>query len=135
MEVTMFTDGGARGNPGPAAIGVVIKNHKGDIIQKIGMYIGESTNNDAEYKALLEGMVSLKETGATKVKCFLDSELVVKQMNGIYKVKNANIKNLWTKIKILEKSFKEITYHHIKREQNQEADSIVNEVLDSALMK
>jgi ribonuclease HI len=135
MEVTMFTDGGARGNPGPAAIGVVIKNHKGDVIQKTGKYIGESTNNDAEYRALLDGVTSLKEIGATKVKCFLDSELVVKQMNGLYKVKNQNIKTLWGKIKIIEKSFEEITYHHVKREKNMEADSIVNEVLDSALIK
>lgn len=135
MEVTMFTDGGARGNPGPAAIGVVIKNHKGDVIQKTGKYIGESTNNDAEYKALLDGVTSLKEMGATKVKCYLDSELVVKQMNGLYKVKNQNIKTLWSKIKIIEKSFEEISYHHVKREKNMEADSIVNEVLDSALIK
>jgi len=135
MEVTMFTDGGARGNPGPAAIGVVIKNHKGDVIQRTGKYIGESTNNDAEYKALLDGVTSLKEMGATKVKCFLDSELVVKQMNGLYKVKNQNIKTLWSKIKIIEKSFEEISYHHVKREKNMEADSIVNEVLDSALLK
>jgi ribonuclease HI len=135
MEVMLFTDGGARGNPGPAAIGVVIKNHKGDVLQKIGKYIGESTNNDAEYKALLEGLSSLKEMGATNVKCYLDSELVVKQVNGLYKVKNENIKKLWHKIKTLEKDFKVITYHHVKREKNWEADLIVNEVLDSAVLK
>jgi len=132
MEVIMFTDGGSRGNPGPAAIGVVIKNKSGETIQKIGKYIGESTNNDAEYKALLEGIGSLKEMKVKSVICFLDSELVVKQLNGLYKVKNANIKTLWKKIKELEKNFGSITYTHVKREKNYEADAIVNDVLDSA---
>lgn len=132
MEVTMFTDGGSRGNPGPAAIGVVIKNKSGETIQKIGKYIGESTNNDAEYKALLEGIKSLKDMKVKSVSCFLDSELVVKQLNGLYKVKNANIKILWKSIKDLEKNFGSITYTHVKREKNFDADAIVNDVLDSA---
>ena len=132
MEVIMFTDGGSRGNPGPAAIGVVIKNKSGETIQKIGKYIGESTNNDAEYKALLEGIGSLKEMKVKSVSCFLDSELVVKQLNGLYKVKNTNIKTLWKNIKELEKNFDSITYTHVKRDKNYEADAIVNDVLDSA---
>jgi ribonuclease HI len=133
MEVIMFTDGGSRGNPGPAAIGVVIKDASEKIIQKIGKYIGESTNNDAEYKALIEGISALKKTEATSVKCYLDSELVVKQLNGLYKVKNENIKIHWKKIKELEKGFEKITYSHVRREKNTEADAIVNEVLDSTV--
>lgn len=135
MEVIMFTDGGSRGNPGPAAIGVVIKSKDGSISHKIGKYIGESTNNDAEYKALIEGLNYLEKIKIEKVTCYLDSELVVKQLNGLYKVKNPNIKNHWDIIKSKEKQFSSISYIHVKRDKNKEADSIVNEVLDSALRK
>ncbi len=141
MEIEIFTDGGSRGNPGPAAIGVVIKEKSGKKVYNIGRYIGISTNNDAEYKALLEGLSYLveylKEKSAGKkidlnVSCFLDSELVVKQMNGEYKVKNPNIKTIWKKIKELEKRFTSIEYVHIPREKNSEADYLVNQALDLA---
>ena len=135
MEVSVFTDGGARGNPGPAAIGVVIKNNKHEIIHKIGKYIGMATNNDAEYAALTEGLVFLTEQKYSQVKCYLDSELVVKQLNGLYKVKNQGIKKHWNKIKAMEKNFSHITYHHVKRGRNKEADELVNQVLDSAPIK
>jgi len=139
MEIEIFTDGGSRGNPGPAAIGVVIKEKSGKKIYNIGRYIGISTNNDAEYKALLEGLSYLVEHFKVKsaekkmglnVSCFLDSELVVKQMNGEYKVKNPNIKTLWKKIKELERRFSSIEYVHIPREKNSEADYLVNQALD-----
>ncbi|HNS71145.1 MAG TPA: ribonuclease HI family protein [bacterium] len=141
MEIEIFTDGGSRGNPGPAAIGVVIKEKSGKKIYNIGRYIGISTNNDAEYKALLEGLSYLVEHFKVKsaekkmglnVSCFLDSELVVKQMNGEYKVKNPNIKTLWKKIKELERRFSSIEYVHIPREKNSEADYLVNQALDLA---
>lgn len=135
MKVNMFTDGGARGNPGPAAIGVVIKSDKHKIIHKVGKYIGTTTNNNAEYAALIEGLTFLKELKYSQVNCYLDSELVVKQLNGLYKVKNKNIKKNWNKIKALEKNFIRITYQHVKRERNREADGLVNQVLDSALMQ
>lgn len=131
----MFTDGGARGNPGPAAIGVVIKNKKHEILHKIGKYIGVATNNDAEYIALLEGLSFLVESKYPQVECYLDSELVVKQLNGLYKVKNEKMKKYWTNIKSLEKHFTKISYHHVKRENNKLADELVNQVLDSALIK
>lgn len=134
MKISMFTDGGSRGNPGPAAIGIVIKE-KDRVVREFGKYIGESTNNDAEYKALLEGLGILKEMGVEEVACFLDSELVVKQLNGLYKVKNENIKKHWKQIKTLEKNFSKITYEHVRREKNKDADKIVNEVLDSAFIK
>jgi len=141
MEIEIFTDGGSRGNPGPAAIGVVIKEKSGKKIYNIGRYIGISTNNDAEYKALLEGLSYLVEHFKVRsvemkmglnVSCFLDSELVVKQMNGEYKVKNPNIKTLWKKIKELERRFSSIEYVHIPREKNSEADYLVNQALDLA---
>lgn len=131
-EVNMFTDGGARGNPGPAAIGVVIKDSKHKTIHNIGKYIGATTNNNAEYLALVEGLTFLKDLKCSQVDCFLDSELVVKQLNGLYKVKNAAIKFHWKMIKDLEKHFEKITYHHVNREKNWEADKLVNQVLDSA---
>ena len=82
MKMVLNTDGGARGNPGPGAIGVVLKNSDGDIILELGQYIGQSTNNEAEYKALLTGLKSAKEKNASSLSCYLDSELVVKQMKG-----------------------------------------------------
>ena len=130
----MFTDGGARGNPGPAAIGVVIKDHKHKVVHKIGKYIGVGTNNDAEYTALIEGLTFLTELKYPEVICHLDSELVVKQLNGLYKVKNVKIKKYWSKVKALEKYFSHIEYKHVKRERNHEADELVNQVLDSAPM-
>jgi ribonuclease HI len=135
MEVSMFTDGGARGNPGPAAIGVVIKDNKHKVIHKVGKYIGVGTNNDAEYSALIEGLVFLAGLNYSRVICHLDSELVVKQLNGLYKVKNVKIKKHWNRIKVLEKNFSHIEYKHVKREKNHEADELVNQVLDSAPMQ
>ena len=105
------------------------------MVREFGKYIGESTNNDAEYRALLEGLLILKEMGVKKAECFLDSELVVKQLNGLYKVKNESIKKHWSKIKVLEKDFEKLSYTHVLREKNKQADKIVNEVLDSALLK
>jgi len=131
MEIRMHTDGGARGNPGPAAIAVVIKNHQGKVLEKFGKFIGNSTNNDAEYKALLEGMKKAKTLKPESVSCYLDSELVVKQMTGLYKVKNQNIKKHWEEIKRLEFEIGQVKYHHVPREKNKEADALVNKVLDS----
>ena len=132
MEVSMFTDGGARGNPGPAAIGVVIKDNKHKVVHKVGKYIGVATNNDAEYNALIEGLVFLAGLNYSQVICHLDSELVVMQLKGLYKVKNVKIKKYWNKVKALEKNFGHIEYKHVKREKNWEADELVNQVLDSA---
>jgi len=126
----LYTDGGARGNPGPAAAGVVLKNSSGKIIKELGLYLGETTNNQAEYKALVLGLRTAIEQGVTKISCFLDSELVVRQLNGEYKVKNVGLKPLKTEVNALEKSFQEVTYHHVKRDKNKKADHLVNQVLD-----
>jgi len=131
MKLILYTDGGARGNPGPGAVGVVIKNKEGKVIKEVGKFIGRATNNEAEYKAIIEGLKECKEKKAGELECFLDSLLVVSQLNGKFKVKDKKIKILWNEAKSLEKNFKEVLYHHIPRTKNYLADKIVNEVLDS----
>jgi ribonuclease HI len=131
MKLIIYSDGGARGNPGPGAVGVVIKNLKGEIVKEIGKNIGRATNNEAEYKAILSGLESCLEKGATELECYLDSQLVVSQLKGEFKVKDAKLKTLWIQAKNVEKKFKEVLYIHIPREKNYLADKIVNEVLDS----
>ena len=131
MKLIVYTDGGARGNPGPGAIGVVIKNHSGEVIKEIGKNIGKSTNNEAEYKAIITGLETCFEKGAKELECYLDSQLVVSQLKGEFKVKDAKLKILWAQAKNVEKNFKEVLYFHIPREKNYLADKIVNEVLDS----
>jgi ribonuclease HI len=132
MKLILYTDGGARGNPGPGAIGIVIKNLKGEVIKEIGKDIGRSTNNEAEYKAIITGLEMCFEKGATQLECYLDSQLVVSQLKGEFKVKDAKLKSLWAKAKNVEKNFKEVLYIHVPREKNYLADKIVNEVLDSS---
>lgn len=129
--LTVFCDGGARGNPGPAAFGFVVKD-KQKILKKGKGYIGEATNNFAEYTAILEAFKYLDAFYKGKnLDFYLDSLLAVSQLNGIYKVKNANIREFLVKIRELETEFGQIRYNHVPREQNKEADALVNEVLDS----
>ena len=132
MKIKMYTDGGARGNPGPAAVGVLIRNEDGDMLLEHGETIGRATNNVAEYRALLKGLQCAKEVGATIIECFLDSELVVKQLSGEFKVKNANMRKLYNEVRYQEKKFREVTYTHVRREQKDMriADQLVNFALD-----
>jgi ribonuclease HI len=129
MNYVLHTDGGARGNPGPAAIGVVLKKDD-ETIFEMGSFIGKDTNNVAEYKAVLEGLSAASDRGIKKLTCYIDSELVVKQLIGEYKVKQSHLKFLWTQVKTVENDFVKVTYKHVKREKNTEADAIVNKVLD-----
>ena len=129
MKIKLFTDGGARGNPGPAGIGAVIKDGEKTILEA-NEYIGETTNNQAEYKALILGLEKAKELKAEEVECFLDSELVTKQMNREYKVKNKELAPLFVKAWNLSLGFKKIIFNHIYREKNEEADRLVNEAID-----
>lgn len=131
-ELDIYTDGGSRGNPGPAAIGVVIYNSDGLVVEKISQYIGEATNNQAEYNALIVGLQEAKYFKAKSVHCYLDSELVVKQMKGQYKVKNKNIKSLFFVVQDLIKNFESVKFTHVPRDENKEADRLVNEALDKA---
>lgn len=130
MTFRLYTDGGARGNPGPGGIGVVIENAKGEIVYESAKYVGRCTNNEAEYMGVLAGLENALERKMVELEVFLDSELVIKQLRGEYKVKNTRLKEFYLKAKSLEKCFKKITYTHIKREKNKKADALVNEALD-----
>jgi ribonuclease HI len=131
MKLTTFTDGGARGNPGPAAAGIVVKDENKTILAAYGEYLGHQTNNYAEYSALLSALKRAKELGADEVDCVLDSELVVKQMQGVYKVKEPTLQKLCVQAYNLAQQFKRVTYRHVMRADNKEADAEVNKILDA----
>lgn len=126
------TDGGARGNPGPAGIGVVFSDIKGEILAEYSQFIGETTNNVAEYKALILALEKAKDFKFDEIECRLDSELVVKQLNGNYKVKDENLKRLYNLVQELI-FFRPVSFTHVRREANKRADKLVNLVLDKKL--
>lgn len=125
-----FTDGGARGNPGPAGIGAVIYDEHKVLVAEISEYLGETTNNQAEYRALIAALKRATTLEAQEVECYLDSELVVKQLNREYKVKNKDLAPLFLEIHNLSLNFKKISFTHIPRERNKEADRLANEAMD-----
>jgi len=129
-KIIIFSDGGARGNPGPAGIGAVLYDSKKQVLAKISKYIGEATNNQAEYQALITALKKAKELGGQELDVFLDSELVVKQLNREYKVKNKELAPLFLEVYNLSLNFSKITFTHVYRENNKEADRLVNEALD-----
>jgi ribonuclease HI len=129
----IYTDGGARGNPGPAACAAVIKNKLGKTINQLSKYLGETTNNQAEYQGVFLGLNQAKELKAKEIIFYLDSELVVNQLCRKFKVKDLGLQSLFVKVWNLSSHFSKISYHHIPREQNQEADSLVNQQLDKVL--
>lgn len=131
-KLILHTDGGSRGNPGPAAAGIVLDNTKGNCVKELGVFLGKATNNEAEYQALVYGMAAGLKLGATELECYLDSELIVKQLKGIYKMKNTRLKVFYQKIKQMEKMLEKVTYKHVKRDKNERADALVNEVLDNS---
>src|SRR3989344_2653180 len=119
MKLVINTDGGARGNPGPAGIGVVIQNISGKVLEKFGRYIGDNkTNNEAEYEAVIAAMESAKALGGTHLEFKLDSELIERQLNHIYKVKEPRLQQLFLKAKNLQTQFSHVTFSHIQREKN-----------------
>jgi ribonuclease HI len=139
MKLIIHTDGGARGNPGPAAIGVVIEEETGDKRHEVaafGKRIGETTNNVAEYAAVIEALLWMKnnkEHTAGDIRFYLDSTLVVNQLNGLFKVKEARLRELLTRVRVLEQEAGgAITYSVIPREQNRRADFFVNKALDES---
>jgi ribonuclease HI len=137
-QLIIFTDGGARGNPGPAGIGVVLYKSPdhGITTEKIGeikKYIGSATNNFAEYSALIAGLERGAELGYAEAMCFLDSELVVRQLNGQYKVREESLKPLAQRVLALTNKFKSVSFTHVPREKNAEADKLVNLAIDEAL--
>ncbi|HOG38728.1 MAG TPA: ribonuclease HI family protein [bacterium] len=126
----LFTDGGSRGNPGPSAIGGVI--YDGDkIIKQFSERIPETTNNQAEYRAIIRGLELAKKLNIKELNCYLDSELVTKQINREFKVKDKDLAVLFVKLWNIKQDFKKITFTHIFREQNYLADKLVNQALDS----
>jgi len=127
----LYTDGGSRGNPGHSAIGYAIYDQSDELIKSEGKYIGVTTNNQAEYKALKTGLKEVERLGASDVEVFMDSLLVVNQLKGEYKVKNQDLAPIFNEVKELSSHFKSIIYTHVPRAINKVADSIVNEVLDS----
>ncbi len=141
-KLLIYTDGGARGNPGPAACGAVIKNEIGEIIFKASKYLGIATNNQAEYEALILALQKAKRilksrdtkfcapTGDKNIECFLDSELVVKHLNHEYKIKDENLQPLFIKVWNLTLDFDSVKFTHIPREENKLADGLVNVELD-----
>jgi len=126
----LYTDGGSRGNPGHSAVGVYCTDKGGKEVFKFKKYIGISTNNQAEYAALIEGLQLSLQKGIKDLTCFADSELMVKQLKGEYKMKNAGLKPLYENVLKLSKGFNSITYNHVIREKNSVADSLVNDALD-----
>lgn len=131
MKLIVNVDGGARGNPGPAAIGVVVQDSDGNILEEHAEKIGTATNNVAEYKALIHGIERTVELGADELELRGDSELVVKQMLGQYKVKHPDMKPLHARAKEALAGIPEWSITHVRREKNAEADRLVNQALDS----
>ncbi len=131
MKLVVNVDGGARGNPGPAAVGVVVRNDGGDVIADAAEPIGTATNNVAEYRALLRGIELAAEHGATEVELLGDSELVVKQVRGEYRVKDAGLKPLHAQARQALSAFSAWSFNHVRREHNAEADALVNQALDA----
>lgn len=129
-HLTAYTDGGSRGNPGPSATGYVLLNEHGSIIEKGGEYLGITTNNQAEYQAVKFALKSAKKFNPQKIDFFIDSLLVVKQMNGEFKVKNRDLWPIHESIKEIVATYEEVTFTHIRRENNTLADEQVNKILD-----
>jgi ribonuclease HI len=132
VKARLFTDGGARGNPGPAAFAYVLEADDGTVLAAHGETIGVATNNVAEYRALVEGLTKAAELAVNEVEVVSDSELLVKQMRGEYKVKNAALRELSLEAAGLARAFDKVTYSAVRREHNELADRLVNEALDAA---
>lgn len=130
MKLIIYTDGGARGNPGPAALGVAIYDEQENLIKSFGKYLDEKTNNEAEYEAIIAALEEASKLKAEYVEMRMDSELAMRQLSNIYKVKNHRMQALVLKVRNLETKFKKVTYHHVPREKNKIADAMVNKAID-----
>lgn len=126
-RVVIYSDGASKGNPGDAGIGVVISDTQGNILREIAEYIGKQTNNVAEYSALIRGLKEAADLGATQVEIRTDSELLARQLSGVYKVKAANLKPLFEEAVMLLRVFERATISHVVRELNKRADELANE--------
>lgn len=134
MKLIIETDGGARGNPGPAGIGVVVLDDEGKILEEHAKYLGKTTNNQAEYQAAILGLKRAVELGATSVEVRADSELLVRQANGEYKVKNPDLGVRYLELKNLETRLGgKVRYVHVRREYNKRADKLSNDAMDQGM--
>ncbi len=131
MKATMFADGGSRGNPGPAASGAVLFDESGELLAEVGTYLGVATNNVAEWTGLVTGLEAALELGVDDLAVRLDSELVVKQISGAYRVKHEGLIPLHAKAKVLLRKFARVDVQHVRRKENAAADALVNQVLDA----
>ncbi|HTE22713.1 MAG TPA: 4a-hydroxytetrahydrobiopterin dehydratase [Candidatus Limnocylindria bacterium] len=134
-HIKLYADGGSRGNPGPSASGYVLLDEDDTVIIKSGVYLGITTNNQAEYQSLKFGLEEAQKLGASEVEVYMDSLLVINQMRGIFKVKNRDLWPIHEAIKEVAKQFKKITFTHVPREFNKLADAEVNETLDAEAKK
>ncbi len=134
MRATLHTDGGARGNPGPAGIGVVLADEDGEVIAEIAQGIGEATNNVAEYSALIAGLELALSHGVTDVDIYVDSELVVSQLLGKWKIKKDTLRPLAINARALMNRFESFTISHVRRESNADADKLANQGMDAAAL-
>ncbi len=132
-KLIIHTDGGARGNPGPAGLGVYVTDPEGRVVLEHCRYIGETTNNQAEYRAVVDALEHAKQLGAEEIDFFLDSELVVRQLNRQYKVRDADLAPLFLQVWNLSTGFRKVTFTHVRREANKAADRLVNQAIDRHL--
>jgi probable phosphoglycerate mutase len=130
-EVVVWTDGGARGNPGPAGYGAVIETPDGRVLAKLSEGIGWATNNVAEYQGVIAGLRHARALGARRVKVRADSLLVVNQQRGTWKVRNAGLQPLWAEVRRLVRDFDQVTWEHVPRERNRLADALANRAMDA----
>ncbi|HPD07701.1 ribonuclease HI family protein [Patescibacteria group bacterium] len=133
QSLISYTDGGARGNPGPAGIGVVLKTKNGETVGEWSKFLGITTNNQAEYRALLLALEEARSLGVEELECRLDSELVVKQLRGEYKVKHPDLKPLFAQVLSLISSFKHVSFNYIPRTLNKEADHLANQAMNQEM--
>lgn len=132
--LSVYSDGGARGNPGPAAIAFLVLAENGQVLKSGSRYLGKRTNNQAEYEALIAALELAKTFGSGEVTCHLDSEVVAKHLKGEYRVKNPELRKLWTKVQELKQCFGKVSFVNVPRTNSyiQEADALVNQTLDKA---
>ncbi|MBY0110898.1 ribonuclease HI family protein [Patescibacteria group bacterium] len=133
MKYIVYADGGARGNPGPAGAGAIVRNETGDTVLTVSEFLGHTTNNVAEYTAVLRALQGIRDIAGSEsaeVLVNMDSELVVKQMKGEYKIKHPNLKPLAEEVKKLLPHYAHVSFTHVRREQNKDADALANAAMD-----
>lgn len=130
----LYADGASEGNPGPSGAGVVIENPQGVKLKEISCYLGRFSNNVAEYLALIIGLLEAKLLGIKSLEVYLDSELLVNQINGVYKVRSEHLKSLWRLVRFLNQKFGDIRYNYIERRENKAADKLATQAINNAII-